>query len=171
MNPEKVVLAEIVRVRGIRGELVARSQTDIPGRLATLKQALVELPDGSDVEVTITSAWEHKGDWVIKLAGIDTIEAAERLRGGDLWVKQADRASLAEGEFFQSDLTGCQLIDSRTGDPVGIVEGWQEYGGPPLMEVRNGEREHLVPFVGPLCEVDLQAKTIRTELPEGLLEL
>ncbi len=171
MNPEKVVLAEIIRTRGLRGEVVARSQTDVPDRLEQLKSAQLGLANGSDVQVEIAAAWKHKGDWILKFTGIDSIEAAEPLRGANLWVPYANRGTLADGDFFQSDLVGCQIIDARTGDWVGTVEGWHEYGGPPLMEVNSEGRERLVPFVTPLCEVDLTARTIRVELPEGLLDL
>ncbi len=171
MEPECVVLAEILRTRGITGEVVANSQTDVPGRLESLKRAHVRVADGSDVPVEIESAWPHKGQWVLKFARVDSIEEAERFRGGDLWIPLAERAQLLEGEWFKSDLVGCVVVDEATGQPVGKVEGWQGFGGPPLMEVRAGDREYLIPFVRELCSVDLANKTIRTLIPEGLLEL
>lgn len=171
MNPERVVVAEILRPRGIRGELVARCQSDVPGRLEHLKSAQVQRVDGSSVPVEITAAWQHKNDWILKLSGVDSIEAAEGFRGADLWVPFANRGTLGEGDLFRSDLIGCEVIDIRTGDCAGTVQGWKEYGGPPLMELSDQGRERLVPFVRDLCEVDLAARTIRMDLPEGLLDL
>ena len=171
MDRERVVIAEILRARGNRGEVLAKSQTDIPGRLQALQNATARLTDGSDVAVEITAAWEHKGDWVLKFRGVDSIDAAERFRTAELWVPLASRGALGEGEFFQSDLIGCRVLDKKSGARVGVVEGWQQYGGPPLMEVNCGEREVLVPFVSSACEVDLPARTIRVDLPEGLLDL
>ena len=171
MESDKVVLAEILRPRGIRGEVIARSQTDVPGRIERLTSASARLVDGSDVPVEIAAAWQHKGDWVLKLSGVDSIEAAERFRGADLWVRFADRGTLAQGDFFRSDLVGCQVIDNVKGEPIGVVAGWQQYGGPPLMEVKVNGREALVPFVAAECSVDLAGGTIRMDLPEGLLEL
>lgn len=171
MEAAKVVLAEILRARGIRGEVVARSQTDVPGRLEGLIGAFAQLADGSDVPVTIAAAWQHKSDWVLKFSGVDSIEAAERFRGAELWVRFADRGTLDEGDFFCSDLVGCQVIDNVKGEAIGVVAGWQQYGGPPLMEVRVNGREALIPFVAAECSVDLGGRTIRVDLPEGLLEL
>jgi ribosomal 30S subunit maturation factor RimM len=52
------------------------------------------------------------------------------------------------------------------------VEGWQEYGGPPLMEVKRKKGELLIPFVSAICQdIDVSARLIRVELPEGLLDL
>lgn len=171
MDRERVVVAEILRPRGNRGEVIARSQTDVPGRLEQLKRAQVRLRDGSDVAVEIEEAWEHKGDWVLKFAGVDSINAAERFGGSDLWLTSAERGTLPEGEFFQSDLLGCAIIDASTGKRIGEVEGWRQYGGAPLMELRMEGREVLIPFVRSECQVDLAQRTIVIDCPEGLLDL
>ena len=171
MDRERVVVAEILRPRGNRGEVIARSQTDVPGRLEQLKRAHVKLRDGSDVEVEIEEAWAHKGDWVLKFVGVDSINAAERFGGSDLWLDAVDRGTLPEGEFFQSDLVGCAVIDRVSGTRLGLVEGWQQYGGPPLMEVQIEGREVLIPFVSTECQVDLAERTIGIDCPEGLLDL
>jgi ribosomal 30S subunit maturation factor RimM len=50
--------------------------------------------------------------------------------------------------------------------------GWQQYGGPPLMELTVEGREVLIPFVSSICRrVDLAARNITVDLPEGLLDL
>ena len=172
MEPERVVVAEVLRPRGNRGEVLVRSQTDVPGRLEQLKRACVRLADGADVPVEISEAWVHAGDWVFKFAGVDSISAAERFRGADIWVPAEERGSLPAGEFFASDLIGCSLIEAGSAAEIGKVEGWQAYGGPPLLEVTVDGREVLIPFVPGICrEVDLTARTIRVELPEGLLDV
>ena len=172
MDRERIVIAEILRPRGNRGELLAKSQTAIPGRLESLKRAQARLSDGSDVMIEVSEAWAHNGGWVLKLAGIDSIDVAERFRGADVWVPASERGEAAEGEFFQSDLIGCRVLDAATGECLGVVEGWQQYGGPPLMEVKVDGRERLIPFVkGIYREVKVAARTITVDLPEGLLEL
>jgi 16S rRNA processing protein RimM len=172
MDLERVVVAEILRPRGNRGEVLARSQTDVPGRLENLKRAVARLADGSDLQIEIAAAWVHKGDWVLKFVGIDSIDAAERFRRADLWVSLPNRGTLPEGEFFQADLIGCIVKDAATGKPLGAVTGWQQYGGPPLMELSVDDREVLVPFVSSICRnIDLTARTITVELPQGLLNL
>ena len=171
MDHERVVIAELLRPRGNRGELLTRSQTDVPGRLETLKRAYARLNDGSDVEIEIVEVWAHNENWVLKLAGVDSIDAAERFRGADIWVPLRERASLQEGEYFRTDLIGCSIVDRTTGRQLGIIEAWHDYGGPPLMQARVDGQEVLIPFVPSMCEVDLQSRAIAVDLPEGLLEL
>jgi 16S rRNA processing protein RimM len=165
------VVAEIARPRGNRGELVAMAQTDVPGRMENLKRAHARLRDGSDVAVEIEEAWPHKGDWILKFAGVDSIAAAEHFRGADLWIPESERGALPEGDFFESDLIGCSVIDNGTGRALGQVEGFEYYGGPPLIALTVGNRPVLIPFVNSLCRVDLTDRTIRVDVPEGLLDL
>lgn len=171
MDRERVVVAEILRPHGNRGEVIARPQTDVPGRIENLKEANVRLLDGRDASVEIAAARRHKDSWILKFEGIDSIDDAERFRAADLWVPFAHRGKLAEGDFFQSDLIGCSVVDRTSGKRLGVVKGWQQYGGPLLMEVVAEGREALIPFVSALCEVDLEGRTIRAELPDGLLDL
>lgn len=170
--PDRVVIAEVLRPRGSRGEVLIRSQSDVPGRFEQLKSAQARLPDGSNVAVEIAHAWMHDGEWVMKFAGVDSISAAEHFRGADLWIPPEQRGTLPEGEFFESDLIGCLLVDAATGAELGRLEGWQACSGPPLMQLTRDGREVLIPFVPAICrEINLAAQTIRVELPEGLLDL
>jgi 16S rRNA processing protein RimM len=140
--------------------------------LESLKSAWLRLPDGTDRRVAVEKAWPHKGDWVLKFALIDSISEAEKLRGSDLWVPFEDRAPLPQGEYYESDLVGCQVRALSSGELLGLVTSMQRFGGPPLLEVDRKGSEVLIPFVPAICvQVDLAAREIRVELPDGLLDL
>jgi 16S rRNA processing protein RimM len=172
MNDERVVIAEILRERGNVGEVLARSVSDVPGRMESLGDAQLRLADGSDEAVRIESAWVHKDSWVLKFVGVDSIDAAKRLRGADLWLPRAERGSLPEGQYFQSDLVGCQVLDRKDGRVLGVVEGFEEFGGPLLLQVKGEAGEALIPFVPAICvAVDVSGRSISVDLPEGLLDL
>ncbi len=171
MDRDRVVIAEILRPRGNRGEVCAKSQTDVPGRLQDLKRAQVRLTDGSDLEVCLTETWVHQGDWILKFDGVDTISAAERFRGADLWVPLAERGQLQEGDWFRSDLMNYEVVDEITGKVLGKVEGWQHYGGAPLLQVGIDGREVLIPFVPSICQVKMTEQAVLVNVPDGLLDL
>jgi 16S rRNA processing protein RimM len=172
VDPDQVVVAEILRARGNKGEVLVRSQTDVPGRLENLRSASLRLPNGGEITVEVEEAWPFKEGWVMKFAGVDSIDAAEKLGGADICIPRAERGALPEGEYFRSDLLGCEVWDKASGRNLGEVTGWQEYGGPALLEVKSGGREVLVPFVPLICtKVDVAAKRIEIDAPEGLLEL
>ena len=159
----------IDRSRGRRGEVLV---TSLSGGPETFLDRLVFLRRGGDVlrQVRVDEAWLHGDRLVLKLDGVDSIEAADALRGVELCVRPEDRLPLGEGEFYLSDLIGCELIDG--GKPVGPVTGWQESPGALLLTVQHGDREALVPMVKAICyEVDVPNRRILANLPEGLLDL
>ena len=166
------MIADILRSRGNKGEVLVRSQTDVPGRLERLTEARVRLSDGSDSPVVVEACWPHKGDWVFKFAGVNSISDADRFAGAEIWVPREARGALSAGEYFQDDLVGCIVSDRATGTVIGPVTGCVHFGASPLLEVDYQDRQVLVPLVEAICQiVDLEKKQILVELPEGLLDL
>jgi len=117
---------------------------------------------------------EHRGRLLIKFRGVDSIAAAEELAGAELRIPRSQRRELPAGEYYQSDLIGCQVVERGGGRRLGVVAGWQECGAAPLLEVDTGAPGGplLVPFARSICvEVDLAERRIVVDLPEGLKEL
>ena len=165
----ELAVGKLFRARGNRGELLAEIYSSRPGRADELKEVTLVL-NGRRRDAVVERAWIHDGRTVLKFAGIDSISQAEEWAGADILVPETERVQAAEGEFFHADLIGCTVIGERE---IGVVTGIEEFGGPPLLKVQaaNG-REILIPLVLSICrEIDVAAKRIRVELPEGLLEL
>ena len=114
----------------------------------------------------------HGDQLIFKFKGVDTISDAERLAGADVSIPIDQRAEPPEGEYFQSDLVGCEVVDSA-GRPLGVVSDFQETGGAPLLEVNTPDgRELLIPFAKSICtRIDVPARRIEVQLPEGLESL
>jgi 16S rRNA processing protein RimM len=169
-------IAFLLGSRGNRGEVKALPLSDHLERFSGLSEVHLfdaQRPALEPRAVEVEEVWRHGEHVVFKFRGVDTISAAEGLRGCEVRVPLSSRAPLAEGEFYQSDLVGCELVERTTGRCVGRVRAWREYGGPPLLEVEGlGGEEILVPFARSICvAIDLAAKRISVDLPEGLLEL
>jgi 16S rRNA processing protein RimM len=149
--------------------LLAEIYSSRPGRAAQLKQVVLE-KEGRQRLAEVEEVWEHDGRTVFKFAGIDSISDAEAWAGADVLVDESEKVEIEPGEFSHADLIGCKVVADKV---IGVVKGIEEYGGPPLLrlEAEDG-REILVPFAKAFCrEIDIAAKTIRVELPEGLLDL
>jgi ribosomal 30S subunit maturation factor RimM len=94
---------------------------------------------------------------------------AELLSGMEVRVPLAERMPAEPGEYFQSDLIGCEVVDRKSGASLGRVEDWQDGGGCGLLVVTGGM---MIPFARAICvEIDIAARRIAVELPEGLREL
>jgi 16S rRNA processing protein RimM len=126
----------------------------------------------NQVSMEVERIWTHGEHVIFKFKGVDTISDAERLAGADVSIPIDQRASIDEGEYYQSDLIGCQVFDEHD-RLLGAVEGWQETGGPLLLEVRTGGgKELLIPFAKSIfVKIDPAARRIEVNLPEGLEDL
>jgi 16S rRNA processing protein RimM len=151
-----VAVGRLFKPWGIRGELGAEVYSSHPRRAEKLKEVVLESAGGK----TRASRVER----------IDSISDAEPWAGSDILVADAERELPEEGEYSHADVLGCVLWNRD--ERVGLVHAIEDYGGGPLLEVKLDQGgEVLVPFTLTICkEIDVAAKTIRAELPEGLLE-
>ena len=120
--------------------------------------------------VVVERVWYHKGQPIFKFRGVDSISAAEALAGQDVCVPESERFELPEGEYYYSDLVGCRVFETDAKEPIGTVTGWQNIGGPVLLEIDGGEI--LIPYAQAMLEsIDLENRRIVVTLPEGLKDL
>ena len=68
-------------------------------------------PGGSAREVELVAHWLHKGGIVLHFAGVDSISAAEELKGVMVAIPREERAELDADEAYIGDLVGCTLVD------------------------------------------------------------
>ncbi len=164
------------RTWGRRGELIGISLTSGPERFTGLSRVYLfgeqagKAPQSAELE----HVWEHRGQLVFKFRGIDTISDAEPLQGAEVRVPRGERAPLADNEYYQSDLIGCEVFERPGGARLGAVTALQECGGPPLLEVSAGDGREplLIPFARVFCvEIDIAGRRIVVELPEGLKDI
>lgn len=161
-----IAIAVLGKTRGNRGELTAFPLSGKPERYQALEEVFLF---GSGARYEVESTWLHNGTLVFKFRGVDTISEAELLVGAEVRVPLEQRTPLEQGEFFQDDLLGCQVVDRRTGQSLGKVSGWEDGGGSGLLVVEGGL---LIPFARSICvEIDPAARRIAVELPEGLKDL
>jgi len=128
-------------------------------------------PD-APARLAVEEVWWHGPRLIFKFAGVDSIDAAEALRGAEVRVPFEERFALPPEEYYHSDLVGCEVIDRDSQRRLGEVTGFLEQGASGLLEVNAGNQELLIPFAAAICvEVDLARKRIVVAPPEGLLEL
>ena len=166
-----VAVAQLGKTRGNRGEVTAVALSSKPERYQALQEVFLFAPGSAagGEKYEIESTWFHGGTLVFKFRGVDTIADAEGLYGREVLIPASQRTALDEGEYFQADLIGCEVVDRRTGESIGRVTAWDDGGGSGLLVVDDNL---LVPFARSICvEIDPAAKRIAVELPEGLKDL
>lgn len=165
----------LARAWGKRGELFAVSLTSGAERFQDLREVYLFGAAGAlDEErpFELESVWEHRGGLVFKFRGYDSISQAELLAGAEVRIPREARREPGADEYYQSDLVGCEVIERGSGERLGVVGGWRECGGPPLLEVERQGEPLLIPFARAICvEIDVAGRRIVVDLPEGLKEL
>jgi 16S rRNA processing protein RimM len=183
-----VWLARIRKAQGRKGEVLAEILTDFPEKFAERKRVWLLAQAGlagesareAVREIELRSHWLNKsqaGGVVLHFAGVDSITAAEGLRGLIVAIPRAERVALGEDEVYVGDLIGCVLVDVAVQPEraVGVIEDVDREAGPVALLVVSGAgsgEEILVPFAKAyLRRIDLEGKRVEMALPEGLVEV
>jgi len=170
---ELVLVARVAKPRGVKGEVACHLLTDFPERFEWLEEVIAVFPGGRRERLKLEGHWLHGGRVILKLGGFDSPEASAALAGCVLAVPESEAVELEEGEFYDWQLEGCRVVTVE-GAEVGTVREVLHTGGEaPVLVIRDeDERENLVPLAESICvEVDVGAKLIRVDAPEGLLDI
>lgn len=167
-----VVIGEIVRAHGLRGEVKVVPLTDDPDRFGRLTECVVWDGARDERESRLIRGARRAGDAVLlALAGCESVEQATALVGRLVAVPESAALPLAPGRFYHWQLEGCTVL-TDTGQVVGTVAGIEMSPAHDLWLVRAGDREHLVPAVPDIVvDVDLAARRVVIRPPDGLLDL
>lgn len=164
-----VAIARVSKPRGLKGEMVASILTDFPDRFASVEAVTAVFADGTSERFRLERHWFQKGRVVLKLAGLDRVEDAERFREADICINESEAVDLESDEYFDWELEGCS-IETIDGETIGKVTSIMRTGGTEILVVQ-GEKEYLIPFAEVICiKVDVENKVIKVDIPEGLLE-
>lgn len=120
MKQAYLLIGEIVRPQGIRGEVKVRHYTDDPARFLELKTVFAERDSGY-IPLEILSARVQQDDVFLLLKGTSSRNDAEALRGTKLWVDRAHARELSDDEVFIADIIGAEGVTDR-GTAVGILK-------------------------------------------------
>ncbi len=162
------MVGEILKPWGYRGEVKVQILTDFPKRLAKLKTAYL----GTDARVVqVERARLHSGFALMKFAGVDTPEAAARLRGQVVQIPAEEAAPLPAGQYYHHQIIGLEVFTAE-GARLGTVEEILETGANDIYLVRRDDgREVLLPAIQDVIqEIDLAHQRMVVQLMPGLLD-
>jgi 16S rRNA processing protein RimM len=113
-------------------------------------------------EYPVEETQEHSGALLAKLAGIESREAALKLKGAQVAVRRESLPEPDEGTYYLADLVGLEVVNEQ-GQALGVVQRIFTNGAQEVMEV-VGDRARLLPWVPAIVKkVDLEKKQIDVE--------
>lgn len=151
---------KIVRTHGVRGELCLEPWADSPEFLQKIRHFYFD-SEGRQ-EAGLLASRVHKGQLLMRLRGVDTVEQGDALRGKVLYLDRAD-VQLAPGQYFLQDLIGLRAVDGTTGREYGTLREVLPTGANDVYRiVSDSGKEYLFPAVPHMIkETDLEGGVIR----------
>jgi 16S rRNA processing protein RimM len=171
-----LVVGRVVKAHGISGELVVDVRTDDPlGRFAQGGALRARARDKTERTFVVESVREHGARLLVRLAGVDSRDAADALRGNLFVVDAAELPPIEDpDEFYDHQLEGLR-VRTVAGRDVGTVAEVLHTAAGELLAVRPAEGdgpEILVPFVAAMVPtVSLADGLVEIDPPDGLLDL
>lgn len=151
---DRIVVGNISKPQGVRGEVKITPLTDDAERFNRLKKVFVD-----DKEFIVEKARVSANGVFVKLKGIDDRNAAELLRNKDLSVERQDAVKLGKDRYFIVDVIGCEVFvqNERIGKLVDVLQ----YGAADVYVISTKKGRAMIPAISRiLLDVDVENKKI-----------
>ena len=164
-------LGTVVGTHGLRGDLKVRLLSEDSVALATAQEVILRCGGGAQQPCRPVRATPHKGIWLLRLEGRETIDAAQPLVGCEVLMALQDLPEPAEDEFYWYQLQGLKVVDKQLGE-LGVVAELMSTAAHDIYVVEGPFGEVLIPAVGEfVLDIDPEAGLVRVDLPDGLVRL
>jgi len=170
-EPGFLVIGQLIRPHGIRGEMRAAVYTQLPERFTWLEQVFIarDPTDPAPRALSVNSVRFHQGSVLLRLGDYANRDDLEVLRGMWLLVPADETIPLDEDEVFHHDLEGLHVV-SDEGEDLGTLVEVLETGANEVFVVNGSRGEILLPNIpAVVLSADLEAGTMTVHLLPGLL--
>ena len=164
------MLGYIQRISGVKGEVVLEMDVDDPSRYKKLDAIFGDV-NGSLVPFFVKSTKLNGSSLTLSLEGMNKPDEAKALVGTTIYLPLSALPPLGDKRFYNHEIIGYEVIDERFG-AVGIAEEVLERLMQPVLKIRNGKNEVMIPITNDAVKkVDRAEKKLYVTSPEGLIEL
>lgn len=159
---------KIVGTHGVRGMVRVQPWCDDGEFLAEFKTLYADAK--GEKKLKIISAKPHGNVVIMNIDGVDSIEAAEKLRGTVIYMDRND-VELPEGRYFISDLLGLTVTDADTGETLGVLTDVTETGANDVWHITRDGKEYLVPAIADvLVSVEPEKESVIIRPLKGIFD-
>lgn len=164
-TPDQFIeIGRVLRPWGLLGDLRIQVLTDFPERFQQPNRLYIQ-----GASYVIEGSRPHQGALLLKLKGIDSLEAAEGLRGALFQIPEAEAHPLPKGTFFQYQVVGLRVVTEK-GEDLGEVVEVLSTGGNDVYVTQGPQGQVMVPAIEDVVKaVDLEKGVITVEALPGLL--
>jgi len=172
INSDRVVIGKIAAAHGVKGTMLILPLTDFPERFLKMKELVLERPAKPSITLKVKSISPYIGKetFFFNAEGIDTMDAAQLLKGSLITIAKDERVKLSKNEFWVDDLKGLTALDFETQTELGTLEEIMETGSNDVYLIRtnDGALKPVPAIAEAVRSVDIEARKIFLTVPEGL---
>lgn len=159
---------QIVGTHGIRGEIKVNPWSDSPEFLTGFKTFYLD--DKGQNKLNALSVRPHGRVVIIAADGVESIEAAEHLRGKTLYISRND-IKLEDDQYLVQDLIGCKVVDADSKEYIGELTDVSETGANDVWHIKKQGKEYLIPNIPDVViNVDINNETIEIRPLKGIFD-
>lgn len=152
---DHIKIGLITKPQGIKGEVKVEPYTDDVARFLDLKKVFIKEGNGYSTLRVMGARVDAKNAYLL-LERIYDRNAAEAMRGVELFVDRANAVKLPEGRFFIVDLLGSRVVD-RNNNELGTLKEVLQPGANDVFVVKTKGEDLLIPVVAAFVD-DIDAK-------------
>lgn len=171
-QPDYLIIGEITKPHGVRGEVRVEMLTEVPERYRALEEVFVAKNERHTPQaITLESVRFHQGKALVKFEGYNYRDEVEKLRKWLILIPADQAIPLEDGEFFYYQLLGMSVVSDK-GEPLGEVTDIIQTGANDVFVVAHPEKgEILIPDTEEVVtNVDGDVRTITVHIIPGLFE-
>jgi 16S rRNA processing protein RimM len=135
-----VLLAVVIGAQGLKGEVKAKLFTAAPNALP--RYGVLHTSSGRKLKITACRPTKV-GEAVIAFEGVSDRNAAEALKGTELFVDRAALPQTEEDEFYHADLIGLEARDSE-GRVLGKISALHNFGASDVIVIQRPDGDHVL---------------------------
>jgi len=172
LQGDLVMIGEVVKPHGIRGELKVYPFSEQPENFRKYKKIVLQKTAEEEPATYSIARSREQGKFVIlQLVGIATREEAEALLGSRVWLDNSELPQLETDEYYWHQLKGLR-VETETGVQLGKVAGLFSTAATDIMVVTGAGEEFMIPVKGDFIkEINSREGRVIVAPPPGLLEI
>ncbi|HEY4583804.1 MAG TPA: ribosome maturation factor RimM [Lysobacter sp.] len=160
----RILVGRVVGAFGVRGEVKLESWTEPRSAIFGYRPWILRDTRGNERELMGVRGRQVGKGLSAEIPGVEDRDAAEAMRGTEVYVDRSALPKPAEGEFYWIDLEGLDVVNLE-GVALGRVSHLFATGANDVLVARDGDRERMIPFVRPqyVTAVDIEAGRITVD--------
>lgn len=163
---EFITIGRVLGQWALGGKIRVSPMTDFPERFDAGETVYID-----ETPYVIESTEWHKGNALVKIKGVDSIEDAEEFSGKYVEISAAQVKPLPAGQYYHYQIVGLKVVTTG-GQEIGTVADVLTSSANDIYVVKGKDGEVLIPATEDIIKsIDLEKKLMIIEAVAGLLDL